>query len=97
MFNWLSSAESTRFGRELAMFVLAELSGSTERRADKFTAKAEKVLARADQRLRDFKSRERLNVYKKAKLANAFLWTLKDKGCAPDYADKLTDWLSVRL
>jgi hypothetical protein len=97
MLNWFSSAESQRFGQELATFVLSELSGSADRRADKFTAKAEKVLAVADQRLRDFKSRERLNVFKKAKLANAFLWTLRDNGCSAEYADKLTDWLSVRL
>ena len=79
------------------MFVLSELAGSTEKRADKFSGKVEKVLVRADQRVRDFKVRERLNVYKKAKLANAFLWTLKDNGCSPEYANQLTDWLSVRL
>ena len=79
------------------MFVLSELAASTEKRADKFTGKAEKVLIRADQRVRDFKARERLNVYKKAKLANAFLWTLKDNGCSQEYANQLTDWLSVRL
>jgi hypothetical protein len=97
MLNWFSSGESRRFGKELAMFILAELSGSVDRRADKFSAKAEKVLVKAEQRVRDFKSNERMNVYKKAKLANTFLWTLKDKGCSEDYANKLTDWLSVRL
>ncbi|HTH78278.1 MAG TPA: hypothetical protein VL180_05845 [Burkholderiales bacterium] len=97
MFNWFSSGESQRFGKELAMFILAELSGSADRRADKFTAKAEKVLVNADKRVRDFKTQERMNFYKKAKLANAFLWTLKDNGCSEDYANKLTDWLSVRL
>ena len=40
---------------------------------------------------------ERLNVYKKGKLANAFLWKLRDSGCSQDYANQLTDWLSVRL
>jgi hypothetical protein len=54
-------------------------------------------LVRADQRVQEFKARERLNVYKKAKLANAFLWTLRDRGCSPEYANQLTDWLSVRL
>jgi hypothetical protein len=97
MFSWFSSAESQRFGKELAIFVLSELASSSEKRSDKFTAKAEKVLVRADQRVRDFKTRERLNVYKKAKLANAFLWSLKDNGCSPEYADQLTDWLSMRL
>jgi hypothetical protein len=97
MLSWFSSSESVRFGKDLANFVLAELSGSATKNDAKFTAKAEKALVRADQRVQDFKARERLNVYKKAKLANAFLWTLKDRGCSQDYANSLTDWLSVRL
>jgi hypothetical protein len=97
MFSWFSSSESVRFGKDLANFVLAELSGSATKNDAKFTAKAEKALVRADQRVHEFKARERLNVYKKAKLANAFLWTLKDRGCSQEYANSLTDWLSVRL
>ena len=97
MFSWFSTSESVRFGKELATFVLGELSGSKGKADAKFTAKAEKALIRADQRVRDFKARERMNVYKKARLANAFLWTLKDSGCSQEYANQLTDWLSVRL
>lgn len=97
MFSWFSTSESVRFGQELATFVLAELSGLAGKADAKFTAKAEKALVRADQRVREFKARERMNVYKKAKLANAFLWTLRDKGCSQEYANQLTDWLSVRL
>lgn len=97
MFGWLSTKESERFGKELAGFLLTELSGSIEKSETKFSAKAEKTLARADQRLQEFKARERMNVLRKAKLANAFLWTLRDAGLAPEYANKLTDWLSVRL
>lgn len=97
IFSWFSSSASVRFGNELAGFVLAELSGSAGKHETKFSAKAEKALIRADQRVRDFKARERLNVYKKAKLANAFLWTLKDRGCSEEYAGQLTEWLSHRL
>jgi hypothetical protein len=97
MFSWFSSSESVRFGKDLAGFVLGELSGSMAKADAKFTAKAEKALVRADQRVQEFKDRERLNVYKKAKLANAFLWTLRDSGCSDEYANQLTDWLSVRL
>lgn len=97
MFNWFSTKPSERFGKELAAFVLSELSGTAGKREAKFTAKAEKALVRADQRVREFKAGERLNVYKKAKLANAFLWQLKDSGCSTEYADQLTEWLSLRL
>jgi hypothetical protein len=97
MLSWFSTSESVRFGNELATFVLSELSASAAKAEAKFTAKAEKALLRADQRLQEFKARERMNVYKKAKLANAFLWTLKDKGCNEQFANQLTEWLSVRL
>ena len=97
IFRWFSAAESERFARELAGFVLSELAGSSAKGDAKFTVKAEKALIRADQRVRDFKLRESMNVYKKAKLANAFLWTLKDAGCPPDYATSLTEWLTMRL
>jgi hypothetical protein len=97
IFSWFSTSASVRFGRELATFVLAELSASTAKKDAKFTAKAEKALVRADRRVREFKDGERMNFYKKAKLANAFLWTLKDAGCSQEYANQLTDWLSVRL
>ena len=97
IFSWFSTAESERFGRELATYVLSELSASNAKKEAKFGAKAEKALIRADVRVREFKVRERMNFFKKAKLANAFLWQLKDKGCPQDYADELTEWLSLRL
>jgi hypothetical protein len=97
MLNWLSSEESVRFGQETARFVMQELASSNDRRDAKFARHAEKVLQQVDRRLAAFKSRERLNVYKRAKLANAFLWGLKEGGCAEAYANELTEWLTLRL
>ena len=73
IFSWFSTSESTRFGRELATYVLSELAASTAKKDAKFSAKAEKALIRADVRVREFKVREKMNFYKKAKLANAFM------------------------
>lgn len=97
MFNWLDTKASVRFGQDLAQDLLTVLIASTGARDAKFTTKAEKALIRADGKVRDFRTRERLNFYKKSKLANAFLWTLRDGGCPPDYADELTEWLTLRL
>jgi hypothetical protein len=97
MFSWFSTTESERFGKELATFLLSEFNASTTKDDAKFAAKAERALLRAEQRLQEFKARERLNVFKKAKLANSFLWTLRDKNCPPQYASQLTDWLSTRM
>lgn len=97
MLSWFSTSDSVRFGQDLARFVLSELAAAGQKKEAKFSAKAEKALLRADQRVREFKGQERMNFYKKARLANAFLWTLKDSGCPQDFADQLTEWLSVRL
>jgi hypothetical protein len=95
--DWFLAGEAKRFGTDLARFLLQELSTTTHKTDAKFAVKAEKVLIQADRRVRQFTARERMNVYKKGKLANAFLWTLKDGGCPADYAKQLTEWLSFRL
>lgn len=97
VFKWFAVAESERFGRELATFILSELTGSLDKRDAKFAVKADKVLKQAAVRVQQFESREGMNFYKKAKLANAFLWTLKDGGCPEEYTNELTDWLTVQL
>lgn len=97
MLNWFATARSTAFGEEIAAEVMAALKDSVGKPDAKFGAKAEKALVRVDRRIRDFRTSERMNVYKRAKLANAFLWTLKDKGCPDHYAQQLTEWLSFRL
>ena len=97
MLSWFDTKESVRFANDLAEELMETLSAKTALRDAKFTAKAEKALIRADGKVRSFRARERMNVYKKAKLANAFLWHLKDRGCPEDYAQELTEWLTLRL
>ena len=97
MFNWFAAAGAENFGKDLARFILTELSASAGKRDAKFSARAEKILIRADLRVREFRARERLNFYKKSRLANAFLWALKDGGCDEAYLTELTDWLTIRL
>lgn len=97
MFQWFNSAPAVAFGKELAGFLLGQLQSSLAKRDAKFQGRAEKVLLQADRRVRDFKAGRSLNVWQRSKLANSFLWTLKDGGCPEDYAAELTRWLTVRL
>lgn len=97
MFSWFSTVEARRFGNEVAAFLLGELSGSLGKREGKFAGKVEKALLQVDRRVAEFKTHHKLNVYQRAKLANTFLWALRDGGCSPEYAQQLTEWLSVRL
>jgi hypothetical protein len=67
--------------QELATFVPLGAVRFTAKNDAKFTAKAEKALVRATSGVRELQGRRAHELYKKAKLANAFLWTLKDSGC----------------
>jgi hypothetical protein len=97
MIKWLDTRESEAFGKELAVFIMKDLSGSVQKRDAKFTEKAEKVLVKAARKIDEFRKREPLNFYKRSKVANAFMWSLKDAGCPPDYTNELTRWLTVYL
>lgn len=95
--QWFASGPAEAFARELAGFILSELKDALPKRDAKFTARAEKVLNRADTRIRDFKAKTPLNFWQRSRAANTFLWTLKDGGCPEDYATELTRWLTLRM
>ena len=97
LFDWFRAAEAEAFGKELAVFLAGELKGDFRPLDAKAGKKAEKTMARAARKVQDFRTAHRLNVYKKSKLANAFLWELKEAGWPPELANQLTDWLTMRL
>ena len=108
MLSWFNTAPSQAFAQDLAKFILSELgtqqpkppattSKAKNKDEAKFTAKAQRTLEKAAKRLQAFKADQSLNFYKRSKLANAFLWALKDGGCPQAYADELTEWLTLRL
>jgi hypothetical protein len=96
LFGWLRTGAAGRFGKELAEFMVKELPelrtlrGKDRRRADK-------VMEKAARRVEEFRAAHALGVLQKGKLANAFLWTLKDAGWPEEAASQMTDWLTMRL
>ena len=97
IFSWFDTKEVRRFGQGLAQFMMAEIPSDARVKDAKFAAKTGKVMQKAARRLQDFKATHKLNPYKRAKLANAFLWGLRDAQCPAAYADELTEWLTLRL
>lgn len=97
IFNWFDAREARRCGVELAELILRELPVDNSIKEKKFAIKAEKTLNKVLRELAVFKQKSSLNTYKKAKLGNAFLWTLKESGVNDAYADHLTEWLTLRL
>jgi hypothetical protein len=98
MLKWFDTKPSEAFATELAAFLLEELRSRTaEKNAGKFEVKAQRTLNKAIAKVHAFKSANKLNFYKRAKLGNALLWALKDGGCSEKYATELTEWVTVRL
>jgi hypothetical protein len=97
IFSWFNTKEVRDFGRSLAQFMMDEIPADARVKDAKFAAKAGKTMQKAARRLQDFKASHKLNPYKRVKLANAFLWGLRDAKCPTAYADELTEWLTLRL
>lgn len=98
MFSWFDTKACEVFASELAAFMLSELQSRTAAKSSgKFSAKAQRTLNKATSRVVAFKLANQMNFYKRSKLANAFLWALKDGGCSESYATELTQWLTLRL
>ncbi|MES2282057.1 MAG: hypothetical protein V4542_11645 [Pseudomonadota bacterium] len=97
LFSGLNTAEARKCGVALAELVLKELPTDARVKEKSFAIKADKTLNHVARELAAFKSNNSLNILQKARLGNAFLWTLKDNGVNEAYADKLTEWLTLRM
>lgn len=99
VFNWLNGREATEVGTALADdFVLQSGSGSEgarrpETRKQDLQKFLQKFLQRVDREARPLK----LNLFKRAKLANSFKWRLLEKGVEQQLVDELTQALVLRL
>ena len=103
MLKWLDAREATEIGTALADgFVLDNTAASgSARRKEQGSARApaelqkflQKFLQRVDREARPL----RLNLFKRAKLANSFKWRLLEKGIEKQLVDELTQALVLRL
>lgn len=97
LLSWFDARAAQECGTALADLIVRELPAKETVKEKKFAEKAEKTLLKVMQELADFKHVHKPNTYQKAKLGNAFLWTLKDRGVNDAYANELTEWLSLKL
>jgi tetratricopeptide (TPR) repeat protein len=103
MLKWLDAREATAAGAALADdFYLQSAARVPRARAKEARQPAQepelqkflqKFLQRVDQAARPLK----LNVFKRAKLANSFKWRLLEKGVEHELVDELTQALVMRL
>jgi hypothetical protein len=93
MFGWFRSKEEAQFGQELAQFLADRLPPMAYLSETKQRELYPKFAARIEQ----FTTGKKLNIYKKAQLANAFKWRLLDLGFGPKFVDEVTKELLIHL
>ena len=96
-FSWFDASEAKQFGNALAQFYLAKLPVDTDRADKKYPNKKEFVSKKMAEQIGDFKLENKLNLYKKAQLGNAFKWALRDAGYSSKDVDELTTALMHQL
>ena len=94
IFGWFNAKEAKNFGASLADYYLNGMKFDQVKRSLKHNDKKQKeILIQVVNRVTSFKEKEKLNIYKKAQLCNAFKWRLLEAGLERSHVDELTAWL----
>ena len=96
-FEWLDASDAAQFGTALARFYIGRMPLDVDKTDKKFGNKKDFVAKKMLEQVDQFKLESKLNIYKKAKLGNAFKWTLKEAGYAQEEVDQLTGTLMRQL
>ena len=95
--HWFNATAAVQFGEhmadEVARIVPLEASRAKGKKATKQLHKFERAILHA----RDLRAKERLNVYKKARCANALRWRLIDKGYPKPFVEEVVRLVVTRL
>jgi tetratricopeptide (TPR) repeat protein len=97
LLDWLDAREATELGRSLADHLAPRVGEESATRGRKALLSDQKAiqtfLGRVDREARPLK----LNLFKRAKLANSFKWRLLESGLEEGRVDELTQMLLMRL
>jgi hypothetical protein len=95
--KWFDASKAEEFGKTLAQFFIERIprpsSDGKKVPLDKQFATVDKLYLKVDQ----FKLDNKLNIYQKAKMANAFKFELLTAGYDPKLVDQLTSGLLLKF
>ena len=98
VFAWFDSKEVVAFGNGLAEFLIQRIPLPDAKQGRERSEKKQKeLLPKVFLQVDSFRASHRLNLYKKAKLGNAFKWKLLDAGYPSEFVDEFTKELMLRL
>lgn len=95
--NWFDASEAQKFGITLAHFVTERLPLNSQKKKDKTVEKQQEVVLKLFAQIAKFNNDHSLNIYKKAKLGNAFKWELKQAGYDDAFINQLTHEIMLKL
>ena len=96
MFSWFDARDAEKFGLTLAEFFMKRIPLEVPNKKSKSIEKKQEVLNTMFSQIQQFKMKHKLNVYKKAKLGNAFKWKLLEAHYDPALVDELTKVLLLK-
>ncbi len=98
LFKWFDAREATEFGIAIADFFAKRVPvDSIPATEEKPLRRVGEVVGKIQMQAQSFRLGHKLNVYKKAKLANAFQWKLFDLGYNKRIVEELTKELLRHL
>jgi hypothetical protein len=97
MFDWFNAKEEEQFGKQLAELYIQDVGFADAPLTGKAKKKRQDLPRRMLQQIDQYKLEHKLNVYKKSKFGNAFLWALLDAGMDNESAKELTKELLTKL
>jgi DNA-directed RNA polymerase specialized sigma subunit len=91
LFDWFDGRKADQFGLEMAEYFAKRIPASSIPASEtKPLRRAGEVISSLHQQLQRFRAENKLNIYTKAKLANAFQWKLFDLGYNKMIVEELT-------
>ncbi len=97
MFSWFNASEEVALGNRLAEYYDQGWRELERKTSHKQEDKRRRLIAQVLEQAQQFGATHKLNVYKKAKLGNAFKWTLTDLGHDKDLVDLLAKDILLAL
>jgi len=95
--SWLDGRPAAEFGKQIAKDIQQLMPIGNADHVRKNPAKRPQKLARIVERTSAYSAQHRLNVYQRAKFANALRWSLKDSGYAPEFIDEVVTLILARM
>ncbi|HKB60701.1 MAG TPA: hypothetical protein VKC56_11725 [Gallionellaceae bacterium] len=95
--KWFDASEAEKFGQSLAQLFIAKVPAVIQPGQKTSIAEQLKVVDQAHMQIEQFKQKNKLNIYKKAKLGSAFKYELMAAGYQAELVDNLTKGVLLKL